>query len=1700
MTGAAARGFSRPNMRLAECKDCRREVVAGLREEGSQFFTYPESWADGQLQRGGSRSDRCREHRQKHKQHIAGVAVAYIDLATIGEVSDRSNPTGPLGGLGPLPEAHRIAEATPVDLGTFGFGMDESHVGAMLESLADPERRVLVVKAGTGTGKSTYMPYRLLDPPEGAFRLTHLGPIVVTEPRVQATVGVAEFVGKVMSGAGGVGPGYPVGFQVSGNRNHDPACQLVYVTDGTMINWLREGRLSQIGTVIVDEAHERSTNIDFIMGYLKRELPRYPHLRVIITSATFDADFYQQFFGGPRVAGKIVVPAVKSIGYGWPLFPELDVPPEGAGSDFAEKWSRMAPELALGATLDEGRLVSSAWPRTAPPLKDSEVRDPLETGYEEDLHDTTRKLLPLRFHAPIPVKRWKDDMPKVLGNYVVKLAKGLDRAGIFGDILGFLPTGKGIEEACDIIRAGVGGSDVYALLSSLPTEDKENALAARRKGDKRKIVVSTNLAETSLTVEGVRFVVDSGLIAQSEWDPGIAQGGIKTKAHSQAGIKQRWGRVGRKAPGWVFPLYTKDQLLELAEDTAPGSTRDNLEQLVMTAKLGGVDDVVNFPWPAAFQPEPPVLLDQTAKDAREVFLQELVRANEALRGGGALDSDGDPTSFGKELTRFQALGSTAAAIAILYADRLACVPEVATILALLNGTQLAGANKLLLDLPTWPDEWRLEAYERHRALASACEDEAELALQVTATWERADPAMAPWEPSQLRQAWARRWWINDELLRAAAEQRRDILAALSPAMKEEVKRFVEPALLRRSRGAISRAFASLAHQDHDGSGRYYADLPDKPVGDLEDEPAHLDSALLPVPPRRVIPLTRRRVFGSPVIGNLVAVEPWALPESRTHRDGGPEATGNLDAMRLLALSADFGRADETKDVLGATLDAWPAGQRVQLRFAHGSTPLVVESVDATLPAAQLPVMAAAATAADRAVAVDLDVGLDAEGATNDSATVEDASPELDTNWPTSTPPIEDTEAQQRRAVLDHREVEAEEAACGACRSCVNGQAQDCVNPARVDLATAADVLEAWRNRATTGVDVSRPRVRLSGEEPPLDGAWYEVVGYEIAPDRSPIVLVRPDWRPEGHVWGPGKHPDLHAGQHIEVVVGTRLRDHRDELLVLNRTDGLGRFVVREAHTSPDKQEQHGQLAISLSRRHQGRLRQLRGVLPVTVIPRQERNHYTVSFLEVLHQHLMAVGEESAKRFEVSLRDGRTIELPFYPAVVTGQPNGGGYIPVELLSRDDRNGLGHDASFFVDEGEIAPSLGDPVYVRLNRESARISLNGRSLHDVRALVDAERTLFVSSEDDEDATDEFDQDADVPAETTAEVGSYTTYLISRGAVPRAAMPSLLALDDSPEWQRDVWLFWARSRHVRTDRQDAYRPGTSTNFVHSPAVLMPELPPAPQLTVDEALELYPRGSMATATVTRVRDDMGRAWLKLSDGTEASLGARDVDTGGQPLSALLFRGLSVEGRVLDVGEHRGAIQVRLTLRSETTPGRPPTPTLAEAETTYRRGAVVEAVVDRVRDDLGRAWLRLADGLQATVGSGDVGPAGVLRIGSALREGDRVSGRVRGVSERNGVPQVQLELKELRAPTMWEQLDDAGLREDVTVPGRVANVVDALGVFVELRPGLNGLVHRSKVDRPLGSFVRGESCAVRITSISEDRKRPGRVNVQLELA
>ena len=198
----ADRGSSTAAFRHVRCKDCVREHVLAARagdrlvDDGSRVdFEYSEAWAIRMLDRGGSRTDRCLRHRQIHRQAIQGLAVPYIDVQTISEIPVPLNPGGPLGGLGELPAAHQPKTST-IDLSRYQFGMKDSDILDMLRLLANPDKRVLILKAGTGTGKSTFAPLRLMSPPNGAaLNLTSLGPIIVTEPRVQATIGVARFVG-----------------------------------------------------------------------------------------------------------------------------------------------------------------------------------------------------------------------------------------------------------------------------------------------------------------------------------------------------------------------------------------------------------------------------------------------------------------------------------------------------------------------------------------------------------------------------------------------------------------------------------------------------------------------------------------------------------------------------------------------------------------------------------------------------------------------------------------------------------------------------------------------------------------------------------------------------------------------------------------------------------------------------------------------------------------------------------------------------------------------------------------------------------------------------------------------------------------------------------------------------------------------------------------------------------------------------------------------------------------------------------------------------------------------------------------------------------------------------------------------------------------------------------------------------------------
>jgi predicted RNA-binding protein with RPS1 domain len=565
-----------------------------------------------------------------------------------------------------------------------------------------------------------------------------------------------------------------------------------------------------------------------------------------------------------------------------------------------------------------------------------------------------------------------------------------------------------------------------------------------------------------------------------------------------------------------------------------------------------------------------------------------------------------------------------------------------------------------------------------------------------------------------------------------------------------------------------------------------------------------------------------------------------------------------------------------------------------------------------------------------------------------------------------------------------------------------------------------------------------------------------------------------------------------------------LQDHRDELRVLWRADGLGRFLLREAHSSPPKQDEQGQLAMSLSRRYQGLLVRLAegARLRATVVPRQQPGCVTVTLLELLQQHFDRGNAPIAKQFDVQFQDGSTGSARFYPAVVTSDPNHSGYVDVEFIVRDSALGLVHGSAFATGEDRRAPAVGSPVWFRLSSEPAKLSLRDVELEPVRVLVEREASLKLPPAGAD--VEELDgAGADVGPESATEEGpargGLDSVLLSRRPVPQHVARALLELSDDPEWPYRVWRFWAQSRYLRTDLNDPCRPGEAADAMEVAAELRREVPPAPDLTLEEARARFAVGGAVAMTVTGVAPDGARAWLAAPDGTRAMVLRNSVGRRGiKDLNSVLRPGDSVTAVVAEVGEYRERIQLRVELRG-LEGGDEQGMSLEEAQRRYPAGAHVQATVRSVADDKRRAWLTLDDGTHATVAQQDVGSGPLLRISLALSVGTAVLARVERVAERRGEIQVEVSLRSVAVPSLKDQLAAIGMRIGDTIDGSVASVNEQLGLFIELVPGMgNGLAHRSTL--PPGwaaAFSPGDNVRVQLLDAVENPRRPGAVNINL---
>jgi ATP-dependent helicase HrpA len=450
------------------------------------------------------------------------------------------------------------------------------------------EHQVVVVAGETGSGKSTQLPKLCLAAGRGGGGRDgepDRRMIGHTQPRRVAARTVAERI------ATETGDPSAVAYSVRFDDRVSDATRVRVMTDGILLNEIQRDRdLLRYDTLIIDEAHERSLNIDFILGYLRELLPRRPDLHVVVTSATIDTERFAAHFGGPD-------------GTPAPVF------------------------------LVEGRTY------------------PVEVRYR-----------PYGADAPEP-----DDRDQVRA--VIDAIDELHREAP-GDVLVFLSGEREIHDVADALRehdARVEVLPLYARLSAV----EQHRIFAPSKG--RRVVLATNVAETSLTVPGVRYVVDAGTARISRYSRRLKVQRLPIEPISQASANQRAGRCGRVAPGVCIRLYAEDDFAARPEFTEPEILRTNLASVILQMTAIGLGDVARFPFL-----EPP---DSAQVRDGYLLLDELgaLRAPDRERPIGAART---LTGTGRKLARLPIdprLGRM-----VLEAERLGCVREVLVIASALS--------------------------------------------------------------------------------------------------------------------------------------------------------------------------------------------------------------------------------------------------------------------------------------------------------------------------------------------------------------------------------------------------------------------------------------------------------------------------------------------------------------------------------------------------------------------------------------------------------------------------------------------------------------------------------------------------------------------------------------------------------------------------------------------------------------------------------------------------------------------------------------------------------------------------------------------------------------------------------------------------------------------------------------------------------
>ncbi|KAK9837133.1 hypothetical protein WJX81_005309 [Elliptochloris bilobata] len=510
----------------------------------------------------------------------------------------------------------------------------------LVQAVAD--NQVLVVIGETGSGKTTQMTQYLA---EAGY--TSRGRIGCTQPRRVAAMSIAKRVSEEV----GCRLGEEVGYAIRFEDCTGPETVIKYMTDGMLLREaLLDDRLSSYSVIMLDEAHERTIHTDVLFGLLKGIVQRRPDLKLIVTSATLDADKFSGYFFG--------CPIFTIPGRTYPVEILYTKAPE---SDYMD--AALITVMQIHLTEPEGDILLFL------------------TGQEEI--DTAAQILFERM--------------KSLGPAVPELI-------------------------------------ILPVYSNLPSEMQTRIFDPAPLGT-RKCVIATNIAEASLTIDGIYYVVDPGFAKQKVYNPKIGMDSLVVAPISQASAKQRAGRAGRTGPGKCYRLYTevafKSEMLPLS---VPEIQRINLGMTVLTMKAMGINDLLAFDF---MDPPPPATL---------------ISALEQLYNLGALDEEGLLTRLGRKMAEFP-LDPPVSKMLIASVD-LGCSDEILTIIGMLSAQNIFYR----------PREKQAQADQKKAKFFQPEGDH----LTLLAVYEA-------WKASKFSKPWAYENFIQERSLRRAQDVRKQLM-------------------------------------------------------------------------------------------------------------------------------------------------------------------------------------------------------------------------------------------------------------------------------------------------------------------------------------------------------------------------------------------------------------------------------------------------------------------------------------------------------------------------------------------------------------------------------------------------------------------------------------------------------------------------------------------------------------------------------------------------------------------------------------------------------------------------------------------------------------------------------------------------------------------------------------------------------------